>query len=160
MKKALFIVLIFMACNFVYAQDAKINWISLEEAQKLNEKEPRKIMIDVYTDWCGPCKLMMKNTFTNQEIINFINANYYAVKFNGQGPNPVIFKGKTYSNPNFNEKLGTRTRNSSHQFNGVLGTRAYPTLVFFDEKLNIIKNEVGYKTPDKLLPILRNISAN
>ena len=37
-------------------------------------------MMDVYTKWCGPCKMMMANTFTNANVIEYINANYYAVK--------------------------------------------------------------------------------
>ncbi len=68
----------------------------LEAAQA---KEPRKVMIDVYTKWCGPCKMMMRNTFTNADVISYINENFYAVKFDAEGPDPVEFKGKTFSNP-------------------------------------------------------------
>ena len=43
-------------------QESKIKWISIEEAEKLNKENPKKIMIDVYTDWCGWCKKMDKDT--------------------------------------------------------------------------------------------------
>ena len=51
--------------SLAFGQVASINWISLEEAVAAQQKEPRKIMMDVYTKWCGPCKMMMANTFTN-----------------------------------------------------------------------------------------------
>ena len=71
------------------AQQTSINWMSLEEAVAAQQDEPRKIMMDVYTQWCGPCKMMMRNTFTNADVISYINANYYAVKFDAESPGPV-----------------------------------------------------------------------
>ena len=54
------------------AQDnaQKIKWMTFEEAVKLNETTPKKIFIDVYTDWCGWCKRMDQTTFRNEEVVN------------------------------------------------------------------------------------------
>ena len=49
-----------------HAQQAQINWMTLEEAMAAQADEPRTIMMDVYTQWCGPCKMMMANTFLQQ----------------------------------------------------------------------------------------------
>jgi thiol-disulfide isomerase/thioredoxin len=57
--------------------------MSIEEAVEAQKKEPKKIMMDVYTKWCGPCKMMMANTFTNADVIEYLNANY-AVKFDAE----------------------------------------------------------------------------
>ena len=81
------------------AQEAKINWMTLEEAVAAQQDQPRKIMMDVYTQWCGPCKMMMSRTFTSKQVIAYINENYYAVKFDAESPNPVQFKGQTFENP-------------------------------------------------------------
>ena len=62
MKKALLILLL-VTFSTIVAQDHKINWLSIEEVEVLQQKEPRKVLMDVYTTWCGPCKMMMKNTF-------------------------------------------------------------------------------------------------
>ena len=53
--------------------------------------------MDVYTNWCGPCKLLDKNTFGNKDVADYINANYYAVKFNGEGDDVVVFKTPAFA---------------------------------------------------------------
>jgi len=134
--------------------EKKINWITIEEAQELVKKEPRKILIDVYTEWCGPCKMMMRNTFTNAWVIDNINENFYAVKFNAEGPDPVTFKGTTYINENYNANA---VRKGTHQFAGIAlsnGKLAYPTIVYLDEELELLSAVQGYMTPEKIEPVL------
>ena len=41
-----------------------IKWISFEQAIKAQKENPKKILMDVYTDWCGPCKLMDKKNLS------------------------------------------------------------------------------------------------
>ena len=59
-----------------------VKWLSFEEAQKLAAKTPKKIFVDVYTDWCGWCKKMDKNTLSDPGIKDYLNKKYYAVKLN------------------------------------------------------------------------------
>ncbi|TBN02697.1 DUF255 domain-containing protein [Hyunsoonleella flava] len=127
----------------------EINWVSLEEAIKLQKKTPKKIMMDVYTVWCGPCKMLDKNTFHNADVVEYVNENYYAVKFNGEGNEVVKYKDKSFSNPNYNEAKA-KTRNSAHDFARYLQVNAYPTIVFFDEKADVIAPIRGYQQPKQL----------
>ncbi len=83
----------------------KINWMSWEEAMVAMEESPKKMFIDVYTDWCGWCKRMDANTFTNGDVITFMNENYYAVKFNAEGQGDKEFRGKTLT---FRSNAGRR----------------------------------------------------
>ena len=62
-----------------FVQSQEINWMSLETAVELQKNTPKKIMMDVYTNWCGPCKLLDKNTFKNKSVVDYVNDNYYAV---------------------------------------------------------------------------------
>ena len=55
----------------------KVNWLSLEKAQELQKKVPKNIIMDIYTDWCGPCKLMDKNTFQNPDVAQYLNCLLY-----------------------------------------------------------------------------------
>ena len=136
-------------------KEGGIKWITLEEAQKLTKKEPKKIIMDVYTHWCGPCKMLDRTTFADPKVIEHINTNYYAVKFNAESPDPVTFKGKEYANPD--HIPNRRGRNSPHQLTRAMGVRGYPTLMVFDAKLNVLKNIVGFKQPKQLLGELASI---
>lgn len=127
-----------------------INWISIEEAEKLVKEKPKKIFVDVYTDWCGWCKRMDANTFSHPEIAAYINEHYYAVKLNAEQTEPISFRGQQYINEN------PSGRRSSHNFaKAVLqGRMSYPSVAFFDEQLNLITAIPGYREPKQFEPIL------
>ena len=97
LKRILFVFFV-ISVSFSYAQ--KINWVSFNEAIELQKESPKKIIMDVYTNWCGPCKMLDRNTFQNTDVANFVNANYYAVKFNAEGNEKVSYQGQDFDNPN------------------------------------------------------------
>lgn len=144
MKKT---ILLLLALTFVglnaFAQ--KINWVTLDEAVALQKKLPKKIMMDVYTNWCGPCKMLDKNTFQNKDVAEYVNKHYYAVKFNAEGNDEVNYKDKKFSNPNYKPALANR-RNSAHELSRYFQIKAFPTIVFLDEEANLIFPLTGYKT--------------
>jgi len=146
LNKGLF--LIFFLSFFVNSSQ-EINWISFEKAIEAQKTLPKNIIMDVYTNWCGPCKLMEKNTFQNKFIADFINKNYYAVKFNGEGNDVINFMGRKFENIRYDESR-SQSRNSSHQFTQFLGINAYPTTIFFDDKMNLITPIRGYLIPKQL----------
>lgn len=132
-----------------FAQSQEINWVTLEKALELQKKNPKKIMMDVYTNWCGPCKMLDKNTFHNKDVVDFVNKNYYAVKFNAEGNDEVTFDGRSFSNPNYKPELANR-RNSAHELTRYLKVSAYPTIVFFDENAKVISPIRGYQKPQQI----------
>ena len=127
----------------------KINWVTMDEALELQKKKPKKIMVDMYTKWCGPCKMLDKNTFQNKEVADYVNKNFYAVKFNAEGNDVVNYKGKEYSNPTYDPAKANR-RNSAHQLSRHFQVRAYPTVVYLDEKAEVIAPIKGYQTPSQI----------
>ncbi len=78
----------------------KIHWYSFEEAYKLNKKKPKKIFVDVFTDWCGWCKKMDAETFTNPVISKYMAKHFYCVKLNAERKDTVIIDGVKFTNPN------------------------------------------------------------
>lgn len=148
MKKLSYIILLAVLVS-VKGLAQEINWMTIEEAAALQKKNPKKIMMDVYTNWCGPCKMLDKNTFSNKDVADYVNENYYAVKFNGEGKDVVTFNGHTFSNPNY-DPARANSRNTAHQFASYLQISAYPTIVFLDENGAMIAPIVGYKTPSQL----------
>ena len=71
-----------------------IHWISLEEAQEKMKSEPKKVYIDLYTDWCGWCKVMDKKTFSHKQVIDFMNTHFYCVRLHAETKDSILFKSK------------------------------------------------------------------
>ena len=131
----------------VHAQE--INWVSLEEAVALQKKNPKKIMMDVYTNWCGPCKMLDKNTFHNKDVVDYVNKNYYAVKFNAEGNDNITFNGQSFDNPDYDPAKANR-RNSVHKLARYFSVRSYPSIIFLAEDASLLTSVIGYKTPKQL----------
>ena len=155
MKKVILIVVLLFVGS---VQAQKINWITMNEALAAQKKTPKKIIMDVYTIWCGPCKLMDKNTFSNKNVIDYINENYYAVKFNAEGTEEITFDDFTYTNPNYQE--GRKGRNTTHFFADALKLQGYPSIVFFKDDGELIQAIPGYKTPQQLEIYLKMIASD
>ncbi len=121
---------------------ASIKWISWEEVQAQMEKEPRKVVIDVFTQWCGWCKKMDTATFQKDHLAQYLNDNYYAIKFDAEYKEDIVFKGKTY-------KYVKSGRRGYHELAAEItnGRLSFPTLVFLNEELNVIQSIPGYKDP-------------
>jgi len=134
-----------------------IKWVTLEEAQALVKKLPKPLMVDVYTSWCGPCKMLDAKTFSDPELADYVNKHFYAVKFNAESGDPVTFKGQVLTNPEFNP-ASVGGRNGTHQLTmtiaNVQGRIAYPTVVYMDSEMNVLAPVQGYLTPDQMEPIL------
>lgn len=158
MKKLIFTLFVaVVTVSTTLAQE--INWVTFEEAIELQKKKPKKIMMDMYTVWCGPCKMLDKNTFHNKDVVDYVNKHYYAVKFNAEGNEVVNFNNRTFENPNYDPAKAKR-RNSGHQLARHFKVQAYPTLVFLDENAGFIAPIKGYKTPQQLELYLKMFESN
>lgn len=145
MKKLFFLSLSLLSM-ISFAQEIK--WMTMNEALAAQKKVPKPIFMDVYTDWCGPCKMLDKNTFHDATIVDLVTKNYYAVKFNAEGNESITFKGTTYTNPKFDAaKTG---RNGVHEFTSFLKVQGYPTMYVFDADGEIKSNILGYRNAEQL----------
>jgi len=151
--KNLILILGLFCSSALFAQTSSINWISIEEAVEAQKTNPKKIIMDVYTSWCGPCKMMMKNTFTDLNVIAYINQNYYAVKFNAESPDEIDFQGRTFTNPTYD--ANKKGRNGVHELSRALQVSAYPTIVYMNEEAQVIAPIKGYQTPPQIELYLR-----
>ncbi len=109
--------------SFSSPKNEKIKWISLKELQAEYARHPRPILIDVYTSWCGWCKVMDKDTYSNDKVAAYINKNFYAIKFDAESTDSVTLGSKKY---------GFAAAYNSNQLAVYLlgGQMAYPTTVF------------------------------
>lgn len=149
------IVIILGLTSSVSPKTEEVAWLTFEEAIALHEQQPKKLLIDLYTDWCGWCKVMDKNTYSKEEIASYINENFYPVKFNAEQTESVEFRGHTFNfvpsgKRGVHELAAALTRNQL----------SYPTTVFMDEELRIIQPIAGYLKPEQMEPILLFIGDN
>jgi thioredoxin-related protein len=140
---------LFVAVFSLQLTAQEINWVTFEEATALQKKNPKKIMMDVYTVWCGPCKMLDRITFKNKDLVAYVNKYYYAVKFNAEGDAKITYKDKVLTNPNY-DMTRANSRNATHDFARFLQVNAFPTIVFFDEELRMIAPIRGYQNPQQL----------
>ena len=141
----------------IFGNAQKINWMTFEEAVKLNETAPKKIFIDVYTDWCGWCKRMDQTTFQDPEVVEYMNENYYAVKFDAESSGTIVFNGNTYVNQG-----GTNGRKGTHQLASYLlnGRLSFPSYVFLNEKNQPLTVVPGYMESNKFIPVLKYLATD
>jgi thioredoxin-related protein len=113
----------------------QIQWISIEQAYAKSKKEPRKILIDIYTDWCGWCKVMDRETYADKKVVDYINEKYYAVKFNAEQKEEVKFGGNRYVSKGRVHELALALTNNK---------ASYPTTVFLESNFDMIQPLPGY----------------
>lgn len=130
---------------------SQVQWMTLDEAIQAQKVHPKKIVIDFYADWCGPCKTMEKNTYNHPVISKILNEDYYAVKFDAEGNGDISLYGRTFTNPNYKSK---KRKNAMHDFTTYLNVVAVPSIVFLDENANPITILQGALTAKELEPYL------
>lgn len=137
----------------VSAQAQEVKWMSMNEATAAQKKNNKPIFIDAYTVWCGPCKMLDKNTFSDPKIAKILNEKYNPVKFNAEGNEAVTFLGKKYTNPGYKESQ-KNSRNGFHDFAAFIGVKAYPNMIIIGKNGKVTKDILGYQTAEQLAPQL------
>ena len=126
----------------------KIQWMTIEEAyaRTLTDAHPKKIYIDIYTDWCGWCKRMDAATFSNPEVAAYMNKHFYNVKLDGEFKDPIEILGHTFN-------FVPNGRRGYHELPAKLmnGRLSYPTSVFLNPKFEIITAAPGYQDANGFL---------
>jgi len=152
MKRVIFILLVIFPSFMLTAQNTSVKWYTIEEAEKLIRDNPRPIFIDTYTDWCGWCKKLDSDVFSDPVIANILNEKYYAVKFDAESRKSVVFQGKTYKND------GTIGRTHQLAYALLKGKMSYPTVVFLNNKAEVITPLPGFRSAKEFEPILEFFS--
>lgn len=140
-----YVSLLFLAFTLSFAAKAQdqIQWMKFEEAIAANAQNPKMLLVDVYTDWCGWCKKMDKETFTDPKVIAHINKNFYAVKMNAEDTKRTFdFMGKEYTEATMA---------------AAMRVRSYPNFVIIEPKLQNIAQLPGYRAPDAFLAGLNDL---
>ncbi|GJM61162.1 hypothetical protein PEDI_17140 [Persicobacter diffluens] len=122
--------------------EGEIKWVSFEEAIEMAEQDPSKnIMIDFYTSWCGYCKKMDKTTFKDKDVVNAVNASFYAVKVNAESKDRITYKGENLTYADLARKFRVP---------------GYPTILLLKSDLDKKAVEPGYKSAKQFTRMLED----
>lgn len=129
-----FILLLFVVVGFAAVAQETTDYKGIDfsqttvaEAMKEAKETGKLIFIDAYTSWCGPCKLMAKNSFPDATVGELYNANFINLK---------VEMEKDAEGPELSKKYNVQ---------------AYPTLLIIDHTGRIIKKVIGYQQPADLI---------
>jgi len=135
--KAFSLVLLLVLLHLNLQAQDQIQWMKFEEAIAANEKNPKMILVDVYTDWSGWCKKMDKETFTDPQVIAHFQKNFYAVKLNAEDTKRSFqFMGKTFTEA---------------QMAASMRVNSYPNFVVIEPGLQNLAQLPGYREPEAFL---------
>ncbi|MBP9882102.1 MAG: DUF255 domain-containing protein [Chitinophagales bacterium] len=149
----LFFLMISISFQLSAQQAEGIKWMSITEAEKLSAQQPKKILIDIYTDWCGWCKKLDATTYKDPRVVKYLNENYYAVKLNAESKEKIMYQNKEYT-------YETAKRINGVAANFLSSSGGYPTTTFLDEKLQVISIVPGYMQADMMTNILTFFGEN
>jgi thioredoxin-related protein len=120
----------------------KTQWMTLQQVGDSLQKQKRPVLIDLYTDWCGWCKVMDKKTYANKKVGAYLKDKFYTAKVDAETKSAITWKGKTYT---FNQNY----RTNDFAVYLTKGQLSYPTTVIIpvDGEPQAIP---GYLTPPEL----------
>ncbi len=134
--------------SFTPLEDDGLKWFNWNDGYPLAVKDKKIILVDAYTDWCGWCKKMDRDTYTNAEIIKKLNKHFVVVKFNPELRDLTYnVDGVTYSAHDFFAQL-SRGENTG-----------FPTTYFINPVKKSLMIDPGYKDPAAFMQVLDHVIA-
>ena len=115
----------------------KLSWLTFDAATELAAKQKKHMIVDIYTTWCGWCKVMDRNTYGDPQVSTYLNENFVLAKVNGESMATMHWKGKELT---------------ERQFAKEVGVTGYPATYFMKPDAELLGGVAGYiKTPDFMM---------
>ena len=126
------------------SQGIRFQNLSTAEALAKAKKEHKLVFIDVYTDWCGPCKYLSNSVFIDQALGDYMNEHFVSIKVNGEDGQEI--EGGERNEEGEGVKL-------IEEFS----IDAYPTLLFLDPERKLLKKVVGAMEAEALIEKVKGV---
>lgn len=119
-----------------------VSWVKFDDAFEIARRENKKILVDVYTDWCGWCKKMDSEVYASEPVARILGTSFISVKVNAESSDPITFRGQGLT---------------EEQFARGAGVTGYPTTLFLDQEGTPITIVPGFHPSDRFSSILKYI---
>ena len=136
------IVLAILVGSQALAED--VVWKSFDKGLKDAAASKKYGFIDVYTDWCGYCKLLDAKTLRAEPVVAELRKNFVSIKLNAESDEVVTYKGK---------KITQR------ELSAMWGVEGFPTMLFLNHQGEIIGSFNSFAEADLMLNLLKYISS-
>jgi thioredoxin-related protein len=116
---------------------AKVHWLTFDAAVEKAQKENKHLIVDIYTNWCGWCKVMDRQTYGNDEVAAYLNQHFALAKVNGESSSKLTWNGKTLT---------------EREFARAVRVTGYPATYFMKPNAELLGGVPGYiKSPDMMI---------
>ena len=122
------------------AVGGELKWKKFEAGFEEAKKSNKKIMLDVYTDWCGWCKKLDKDVYGNDKVAEYLSQQYVVIKLNAESGTRLKFDSTEYTEA---------------QLSQAFGVTGYPAIIFFDSNGQPLDKINGYMPAADFLPVLK-----
>ena len=76
------------------ARKSTVHWMDYNEALEKARKFPKLVFVDLYADWCVPCRIMDANVYRNPTVASLLNSRFYAVKLDADSQDSIVCDGQ------------------------------------------------------------------
>ncbi|MBI2729713.1 MAG: thioredoxin family protein [Sphingobacteriales bacterium] len=146
-----FIFITSLLCSFAYKvpePKSKLKWMTLAEAEKAMKLSSKPLLIDLYTDWCGWCKVMDKKTYDNEAVAAYLQEKFYLVKLDAETRDSIHWAGRAFA---YNKQY--RINEFAVYLTG--GDLSFPHTIFINDIKADPQAIGGYMKPQELEPIAK-----
>jgi thioredoxin-related protein len=134
-----------LTCNSATGQQTENEPITLEEALRIAPDTGKKILVDVYAEWCPYCQRMHSDVYKNDEVLDAISEHFIWVKINVESENLVSYHG---------------TEMTEAQFARALENESVPTTYFLDGEGSILGKQPGYIDSEMFSKLLNFVGSD
>jgi thioredoxin-related protein len=120
-----------------------LQWKSFNDGLAEAQKSGKKVMVDVYTDWCSWCKKMDKDTYANNDVAQYLAKKFVSIKLNAEAGGKLTYRGQSYT---------------EQQLAGAFGVTGYPSILFLNSDGEPITVLPGYSDAQRFKVILTYIA--
>jgi thioredoxin-related protein len=122
--------------------ERKLDWLAFDAAASRASREGKHVIVDIYTTWCGWCRVMERQTYANSEVADYLTQNFVLAKVNGESSSKLHWKGREIT---------------ERQFAREVGVTGFPTTFFLKPDLDVLGGVPGFIRPHDFMIYARYV---